>query len=174
MVLITALTLVCCGRAQGTYANATVPGNTAQASASGTSSDTPPTTSTPSLEAPTATPSTPPPTPTVAASTPQPSPTALPEETYSFNGTGDGQGTVSYSGTRVFEMTVTASWSFECYVNAAPTDPFDLDLPDGQHLWAIGPGGYGSTTFDAGPNFEFSVTALPRCNWTLTGTMTPV
>jgi hypothetical protein len=81
---------------------------------------------------------------------------------------------VSYSGVRISEMIVTASWSFQCYVKGPLTDPFDLVLPDGQHLWAYGVGGSGSTHFLIGySNFPFSVAALPGCNWTLTGTMTP-
>jgi hypothetical protein len=172
LVVVAALTLTCCGGAQAIRPGATATGTAAPSSpvstASSESSPTsPPTTSTP-------TPGTPPPTASPAQFTPQPSPTPLPEETYSFEGTGNGQGTVSYSGSRIYEMTVTASWSFACYVNGPLTDPFDIDLPDGQHLWAYGVGGYGSTHFPlSDSNFEFSVTALPRCNWTLTGTLTP-
>jgi hypothetical protein len=173
-VVIAGLTLTCCGARVGGSEVTATPHPATSSAPSESPAASPPTTATAAPETPSPTPATPPPTASVAPLTPQPSPTPSPPETYSFAGTSDGDGTVSYSGPRIFEMTVTASWSFHCYVNTPPTDPFDLNLPDGQHQWAYGFGGSGSTHFLVGyQNFPFNVTALPGCNWTLTGTLTP-
>ena len=84
-------------------------------------------------------------------------------------------GNVSYSGGGfIARLYVTASWSFGCYLNPPLTDPFDIELLDGQHLSPDGVGGGGSTTFLASDSsWQFTVTTFSACHWTLTGTMTP-
>ena len=166
LVLFVGLMLTCCGGTQAIRSTATV------GDGSGVSATPPPSavataapaTTTPSIPSTTPSPETPSPTASAPTLTPQPSPTPLPSETYSFDDTGSDRGTATYSGGGfIARLYATASWSFHCYVNAPLTDPFGIELPDGQHLSGYGFGGYGSTNFvTADSNVDFAVTDISR------------